>query len=55
MGGVLSTQSLLWVFLGNLMHRIAAGMVAGVAPMAAVVNWILKDGLGHLGSMVFSA
>lgn len=39
----------------SLLNRVAAGMISGTAPMAGVINWILKDGLGHLGSMVFSA
>ena len=40
---ILSTQAML----------LAVGMgQAGALPMAAVVNWLLKDGLGHLGSIL---
>lgn len=43
---VLSTQAML----------IAVGLGQGSAlPLAAVMNWILKDGLGHLGSIVVGA
>ncbi|CBK25344.2 uncharacterized protein [Blastocystis hominis] len=44
-GGVLSTQSMLF----------AIGMGAGAVPMAAALNWVLKDGLGQLGGMAFTA
>lgn len=30
-------------------------MSAGAAPLAAAINWILKDGLGQLGGMAFAA
>ena len=40
---VLSTQAML----------LAVGIgQAGALPMAAVLNWILKDGLGHIGSIL---
>lgn len=43
---VLSTQAML----------LAVGLGQGSAlPLAAVMNWILKDGLGHLGSIVVGA
>ena len=35
---------------------IAVGIGKGAAlPMAAVVNWILKDGIGQFGSVIFGA
>jgi hypothetical protein len=43
--GVLSTQSLLF----------AIGLGAGAIPMAAALNWVLKDGIGQLGGVVFAA
>ena len=30
-------------------------MSAGAAPMAAALNWVLKDGLGQLGGVAFAA
>ena len=30
-------------------------MGAGAIPMAAALNWVLKDGLGQLGGMAFTA
>lgn len=30
-------------------------MGAGAVPMAAALNWVLKDGLGQLGGMAFTA
>lgn len=33
----------------------AVGMGAGAIPMAAALNWVLKDGLGQLGGMAFTA
>jgi hypothetical protein len=41
---VLATQS--------LFH--AVGLGAGALPLAAGVNWVLKDGLGQLGGVVFA-
>lgn len=35
--------------------RFAVGMGAGAIPMAAALNWVLKDGLGQLGGMAFTA
>eukprot|EP00611_Tribonema_gayanum_P000606 TRINITY_DN10437_c0_g3_i2.p1 TRINITY_DN10437_c0_g3~~TRINITY_DN10437_c0_g3_i2.p1 ORF type:complete len:536 (-),score=220.39 TRINITY_DN10437_c0_g3_i2:367-1974(-) len=43
--GVLSTQALL--------H--AVGLGAGAVPLAAALNWVVKDGLGQLGGIAFSA
>eukprot|EP01031_Cornospumella_fuschlensis_P040107 gene40107-48875_t len=44
-GGVLSMQSLL----------TAVGVGAGALPIAATLNWVLKDGLGQLGGIVFAS
>jgi hypothetical protein len=42
-GRILATQSML----------LAVGVgQAGALPIAAVLNWLLKDGLGHLGSIL---
>ena len=30
-------------------------MSAGAAPMAAAINWVLKDGIGQLGGVIFTA
>ena len=38
-----------------LIYSFAAGMGAGAIPMAAALNWVLKDGLGQLGGMAFTA
>jgi hypothetical protein len=43
--GVLSTQSLLY----------AIGVGAGSIPLAAALNWVLKDGLGQLGGVLYAA
>lgn len=40
--GVLSMQALLY----------AAGLGAGAVPLAAAINWVLKDGLGQLGGVL---
>jgi len=42
--GVLSMQSLL----------MAVGLKEGAIPLAATLNWILKDGLGQLGGVLFA-
>ncbi|KJE95000.1 hypothetical protein CAOG_005530 [Capsaspora owczarzaki ATCC 30864] len=44
MTGVLSTQALLY----------AVGLGAGAIPLAGALNWIVKDGLGQLGGVVYS-
>lgn len=44
-GGVLSMQTLL--------YALGLGSVAGSLPIAATLNWILKDGIGQLGGIVF--
>lgn len=44
-GGVLSMQSLLY----------AAGLGASSLPLAATLNWIIKDGLGQLGGVLFAS
>ncbi|TFJ80709.1 hypothetical protein NSK_007886 [Nannochloropsis salina CCMP1776] len=43
--GVLSTQSLLY----------AMGLGAGAIPLAAALNWIIKDGIGQVGGIVFAS
>ncbi|CAN0072965.1 unnamed protein product, partial [Discosporangium mesarthrocarpum] len=43
--GVMSTQALLY----------AMGLGAGSIPLAATLNWVLKDGLGQLGGVIFSS
>jgi hypothetical protein len=43
--GVLSMQSLLY----------AIGLGAGSIPTAAAVNWVLKDGLGQFGGVLFAS
>ncbi|CAG8609907.1 1194_t:CDS:2, partial [Paraglomus brasilianum] len=43
--GVLSTQSLLY----------ALGLGANSIPLAAALNWVIKDGLGHLGGVFYAA
>ncbi|KAF9168129.1 hypothetical protein DFQ26_001305 [Actinomortierella ambigua] len=42
---VISTQALLF----------AMGLGAGSIPMAAALNWIIKDGLGQLGGVVYAS
>eukprot|EP00949_MAST-11_sp_MAST-11-sp1_P000331 g331.t1 len=42
---VLSTQSMLY----------AIGLGAGAIPVAAALNWVLKDGLGQLGGVLFAS
>ncbi|KAF9950915.1 hypothetical protein BGZ70_001187 [Mortierella alpina] len=42
---IISTQSLLF----------AMGLGAGSIPMAAALNWIIKDGLGQLGGVVYAS
>ena len=44
-GGVLSMQALL----------SAIGVGSGSIPLAATLNWILKDGLGQLGGVIFAS
>eukprot|EP01137_Pigoraptor_chileana_P019652 Opistho-2@80954 len=44
MTGVLSTQALLY----------AVGLGAGSIPVAAAVNWVVKDGLGQLGGVLYA-
>ncbi len=45
MSGVLSMQALLY----------AVGLGSGAIPLAAALNWIIKDGLGQLGGVVFAS
>lgn len=45
MCGVLSTQSLLY----------AVGVGSASIPLAAALNWVIKDGLGQLGGVVFAS
>jgi hypothetical protein len=45
MQSVLATQAALF----------AAGLSAGAIPMAVAVQWVLKDGVGHAGAIVFAA
>eukprot|EP01060_Flectonema_neradi_P037963 TRINITY_DN781_c1_g1_i1.p1 TRINITY_DN781_c1_g1~~TRINITY_DN781_c1_g1_i1.p1 ORF type:complete len:428 (+),score=55.24 TRINITY_DN781_c1_g1_i1:79-1362(+) len=42
---VFSTQSMLY----------AAGLGAGAIPVAAALSWVLKDGLGQLGGVLFAS
>ena len=44
-GSVLSMQALL--------H--AVGLGSGAIPMAAALNWVIKDGIGQLGGVIFAA
>lgn len=44
-GSVLSTQSLLY----------ALGLGDGAIPLAATLNWIIKDGLGQFGGVIFAS
>ena len=44
-GGVLSMQALL--------HGVGLG--AGAIPLAAALNWVIKDGLGQLGGVLFAS
>ena len=32
----------------------SVGLGAGALPVAAVVNWVLKDGIGQLGGVLFA-
>lgn len=43
--GVLSTQTLLY----------AVGLQAGVIPLSAALTWVIKDGLGQVGGIIFSS
>jgi hypothetical protein len=43
--GVLSMQSLLY----------AIGLESGAIPMAAALNWVIKDGLGQFGGVLFAS
>jgi hypothetical protein len=43
--GVLSTQSLLY----------AVGLGAGSIPLAGALNWVIKDGLGQMGGVLYAA
>jgi len=42
--GVLSMQALLF----------AVGLGAGAIPVAAALNWVIKDGLGQLGGVLYA-
>lgn len=44
-GGVLSMQALL--------HAVGLGV--GAIPLAAALNWVIKDGLGQLGGVIFAS
>jgi len=43
-GGVIATQSLLY----------SVGMGLESLPLSAGINWVLKDGIGQLGGMIFA-
>lgn len=43
--GVLATQQLLF----------AVGLGSGAIPLAGALNWVMKDGLGQLGGVVFAS
>lgn len=47
-GGVLSMQALLYAM------GIGMSLGAGAAPLAATLNWVIKDGLGQLGGVIFA-
>ena len=32
----------------------AIGLGAGAVPMAAAIQWVLKDGVGHLGAIAYA-
>ncbi|KAF9949519.1 hypothetical protein BGZ72_008709 [Mortierella alpina] len=36
-------------------HNVAGSVTAGSIPMAAALNWIIKDGLGQLGGVVYAS
>ncbi|KAF9277891.1 hypothetical protein BGZ68_008929 [Mortierella alpina] len=40
-----------WQFV----HNVAGSVTAGSIPMAAALNWIIKDGLGQLGGVVYAS
>ena len=55
-----------WTCVGLLSGRIQSvlatqaalftiGLGAGAIPMAAAVQWILKDGVGHVGAIIYAA
>ena len=55
-----------WTSVGLLSGRVqsvlatqaalfTAGLGAGAIPMAVAVQWVLKDGVGHLGAIVYAA
>lgn len=50
--GVLSTQCLL-VGLGMAGHTSSAFSGGGTIALAATLNWVLKDGIGNLGGILF--
>ena len=47
--GVLSMQSLLYAM------GLGMGFGLGTAPLAATLNWVIKDGLGQLGGVIFAS
>jgi hypothetical protein len=49
-GGVLSMQTLLYS-----LGLSSGGGVASTLPLAATLNWILKDGLGQAGTILFAS
>eukprot|EP00808_Paulinella_micropora_P009414 g67056.t1 len=49
--GVLSTQSLLFA---SLLFAVGLGGSTAI-PMAAAMNWVIKDGLGQLGGILFAS
>ncbi|KAJ1995369.1 hypothetical protein GGI25_004306 [Coemansia spiralis] len=42
--GVLATQTMLY----------AMGLGAGVLPLSAAINWVIKDGFGQLGGVIYA-
>jgi len=50
--GVLSTQCLL-VGLGMSNQSVSAAVGGGSIALAATLNWVLKDGIGNLGGILF--
>jgi Vitamin B6 photo-protection and homoeostasis len=46
-GGVLAVQSLLLA--------IGLNNINGALPLAATINWVLKDGIGQIGGVIFAS
>jgi hypothetical protein len=55
-----------WVFVGSILGTassvlsmqcllVSLGLGAAAMPVSAAINWVLKDGLGQLGGMLFAS